>query len=120
MARDAIMYLKSVVRALRGEQLPIYEGTGTRVNITATATATAAAALPGTGTKLVEIRATDAVWVKFGTDSVAADTTSASILWTPGSAPVVVPLDGSGDPYTHISCMRVGAADVPVQVEQIA
>ena len=57
MARDAIMYLKSVVRALRGEQLPIYEGTGTRVNATATVAATAAAALPGTGTKLVEVRA---------------------------------------------------------------
>lgn len=114
------MYLKSVVRAIKGEPLPIYEGTGTRVNATATATATAAAGLPGTGTKLVEIRATDAIWIKFGTGSVAADTTSASILWTPGSAPLVIPLDGSNDPYTHFSCMRVGSSDVPVQIEQIA
>lgn len=118
--RNPIMYVKSAVRSLVGSALPIYEGTGTRVNATATATATAAASIPGTGTKIVEIRATDAVWIKFGTGSVAADTTSASILWTPGSAPLVVPLDGSSDPYTHFSCMRVGAADVPVQLEQIA
>jgi hypothetical protein len=118
--RNPIMYLKSVVRTATGQATPIYEGTGTRVNSTATLAATAAAALPGTGTNVVEIRATDAIWIKFGIAGVTADTTSASILWTPGSDPLVVPVDANGDPFTHFSCMRVGSADVAVQIEQLS
>lgn len=118
MARPIVMDSTSAVRNGIGQSLPIYEGTGTRVNLTATSSASVATGVPG-GAKVVEVRATDAIWIKFGDNTVAAAANAASILWTAGSAPLVVPTDGT-DEYTYFSVMRVGSSDVAVQVEKIA
>lgn len=102
-----------------GAPLPIYPHTGVRVNATATAASTTAAAVPS-GATVIEVRATDAIWIRFGLASVgAAAADNNSILWTPGSGPIWLP-EVDNQTSTHFRCMRVGAADVPVQLEAIA
>lgn len=102
-----------------GAPIPIYPHTGDRVNSTATAASTVEAAVP-TGATVVEVRATDAIWIRFGLAGMgAASAADTSILWTPGSGPLWLP-EIDNQTATHFRCMRVGSADVPVQLEKIA
>ncbi len=89
--------------------------TGTRVVAVAGAASTAQAAIPAGGNILM-IRATDAVWIRFGATGVGAAAADAnSILFIGGEAPYVLK---SGDAFFRV--LRVGAADVAVQLESVA
>lgn len=92
---------------------------GFRSNATAGATGSSEVAVP-TGARLLAVRATDAVWLRFGNTGMPVATADAnSILFPAGEAVIPVPLL-NGVPYTHFSVMRVGDVDVPVQVEQVS
>lgn len=112
--------LTRAVRFPDGSNVPIVYGTGTRVNNTAAATSAAEAALPA-GAAVIEVRATDAIWLRFGnTGMAAASAANTSILFVGGEKVMPVPLDGSGNPYDYFRTLRVGSADVAVQIESIA
>jgi uncharacterized membrane protein YtjA (UPF0391 family) len=94
--------------------------TGTRTNHTTSGAASTAAQPIPAGAKIVEVRATDAAWIIFGTSGVgaaAADTTS--ILFPAGVSVLVVPFSSDETSSTHIRIMRVGANDVTVQLESL-
>jgi hypothetical protein len=88
-------------------------GSGARTNATA-GVATSNAALPTAATGLVIVRCTDYIRLNFGTSGVTATTASTSILCPPGEG--VYPIAAAD---THFAVLRVGAADVPVQVETL-
>jgi len=94
-------------------------GSGSRVNATAASTSTSEAALP-TGSKVVEVRATDAIWLRFGNTGMGAAAADAnSILFIAGEKVMPVPLHTDGSPFTYFRVLRVGDTDVPVQIERI-
>jgi hypothetical protein len=98
-----------------GDKAQFLQGSGTRVNATAGAASTAEAAVP-TGGNVIFIRATDAVAIRFGATGMAAAAVDAnSILFCPGEAPYVLK---TGEAFFRV--IRVGAADVPVQLESVA
>ena len=106
--------LSNAVAFFGGDKAQFLQGTGTRVNATATAASTSAAAIPSGGSVLL-IRATEAVAIRFGASGVGAAAVDAnSILFCPGEAPYVVT---PGE--THFRVIRVGTADVPVQLESV-
>lgn len=112
--------LTKVIHYPNGAPVPVVYGSGTRVNNTAAAASAAEAALP-TGAAVIEVRATDAIWLRFGnTGMAAASAASTSILFVGGEKVMPVPLDGNGNPYDYFRTLRVGAADVAVQIESIA
>lgn len=89
-------------------------GTRTRVNATAGSTTTEATAVP-TGGNVLILRATAAIWIRFGGASVGAAAAGAdSILFVAGEAPYVL---NAGE--THFRVLRAGSADVPVQIESV-
>lgn len=100
-----------------GDAVPIVVGNGTRVNATAAVASTAEAALPtGATGSVVIVRATDAIWIRFGTTGMGAAAADAnSILFLGGEAPILTP-----DSATHFRVLRVGSADVAVQLEAVA
>lgn len=103
----------SLVQFPGGDAAQFFVPTGTRVNATAAAASTAEAAVPAGGNILL-IRATDAIAIRFGTTGMGAAAIDAdSILFIGGEAPFVL----SGQ--THFRVIRVGAADVPVQLESV-
>ena len=89
--------------------------TGTRVNETAGSSASSAAGLPSGSSLVVYVRATDFIWFKSGDNTVAAAANNTSVMVGPGET--LVKLEAAA---THFSTLRVGAADVGVQVESIA
>lgn len=95
-----------------GNIIQIFLGNGSRVNLTAGATSTRAALPSGVAARLAIIRATDYVWVAFGSDSVDAAATAASILVPPGEGLINPPAAA-----THIAVLRAGSADSVVQLE---
>ena len=98
-----------------GDVLQIVQGTGTRVNATAAAASTAEAAVPAGGDVLL-IRATDAIAIRFGATGMGAAAVDAnSILFVAGESIYVLK---SGEAFFRV--IRVGAADVPVQLESVA
>lgn len=111
--------LTKVIHYPNGSPVPVVYGSGTRVNNTAAAASAAEAALP-TGAAVIEVRATDAIWLRFGnTGMAAASAASTSILFVGGEKVMPVPLDGSGNPYDYFRTLRVGSTDVAVQIESI-
>lgn len=104
-----------------GQPIPIYSADGNRVNISAPATgsSSAEATLPS-GKRLVEIRVTDATWIRFGKTGMSAAAADAnSVLWTAGSGPYVVPAASDGETCTHVRCMAFGASATTVQIEGV-
>lgn len=98
-----------------GVPIQIVQGTGTRVNATAGAASTSAVAIPAGGNILL-IRATDSIAIRFGASGVGAAAVDAdSILFISGEAPYVLK---AGE--THFRVIRVGSADVAVQLESVA
>lgn len=94
-------------------------GSGSRVNATAGAASTAEAALP-TGARVIEVRATDAIWIRFGNTGMSAAAADAnSILFPAGEKVMPVPLDSSGNPFDYFRVLRVGSSDVAVQIERV-
>lgn len=99
-----------------GNSVQVLPLSGVRVNATATVASTAEAALPaGCAGNLVMVRATADIAIRFGVTSMGAAAVDAnSILFPGGVEPLPVPA-GS----THFRCIRIGAADVPVQLETV-
>lgn len=98
-----------------GDRVQVLQGTGTRVNATAGVASTAEAAVPAGG-NVVLIRATDAIAIRFGATGMGAAAVDAnSILFVPGEAPYVLKADEA-----FFRVIRVGAADVAVQLESVA
>ncbi len=95
------------------QMLPL---SGVRVSATATVASTSEATLPaGAAGGIVVIRATDAVAIRFGTTGMgAAAVDGDSILFPAGEAAVPV---SAG--MTHFRTIRVGSADVAVQLETV-
>lgn len=101
-------------RLPNGEVAQFLQGSGTRVNATAGAASTAEAAVP-TGGKILLISATDSIAIRFGAAGMSAAAVDAdSILFIAGSAPYVLKPN-----ETHFRVIRVGAADVAVQLESV-
>lgn len=95
--------------------IQLLPGSGVRVNLTA-AVASSNAVLPAGSTgSVILIRATDYIWLNFGTGAVTASAANTSILCPPGEGGYYVPSTA-----THVAVLRVGSADVVVQVESVA
>lgn len=93
-----------------GREIQVPRTSQNRVNLTA-GSATSNAALPS-GYKIVYVRCTDHIWLNWGTAGVTASAASTSQLHPAGESVQVVPKGA-----TYIAVLRVGASDVPVQVE---
>lgn len=105
----------SVVQFPGGDAAQCFVPTGTRVNATAGAVSTAEAAIPDGG-RVLMIRATDAIWIRFGPAGVgAAAADENSVLFVAGEAPYVLK---QTDAVFRV--LRVGAADVAVQLESVS
>lgn len=98
-----------------GIPVQILPGTGTRVNATASGSSTSEAAVPAGGNILL-IRATDSIWIRFGATGMGAAAADAnSILFISGEAPYVLK-----NTEAFFRVLRVGSADVAVQLESVA
>ena len=102
-----------------GTPLQIVRWTGRRVALASDASSTAMA-LP-VAASLIEISATENCYMTFG-DAGAVASASIAVdgprLFLSGVQIVPVPLDGSGDPYTHLAVIQQGTAGI-VQVEEV-
>jgi hypothetical protein len=96
-----------------GAPLQVPVGSGNRTNLTA-GVASSNAALPTGTSRFVIVRASDYIWLNFGTSGVTASAANTSILCPPGEG--VYPVAATA---THAAALRVGSNDVPVQVESL-
>jgi hypothetical protein len=95
--------------------LPGFSYTGTRANLTA-GVATSNVAVPtGSAGKEVVIRASAPVFVNFGTSGVTAAQDAGSTLWSGAELIYKVPAAA-----THMAAIRIGAADIIVQLELLS
>jgi hypothetical protein len=102
-----------------GESVQMLPLAGQRVNATAATASTAEAALP-TGARLVMVRATGPMAIRFGDTGMGAAAVDAnSILFPSGEAPVAVPLNATKTPYTHFRVIRASGSDAFVQIEMV-
>lgn len=100
---------------------PLVRYSGSRVNATVTSSSSAATALPA-GSKVIELRITDAVYIRFGDSGVGAAAADAnSILVPAGEKLLVVPFSNvTSEVYaTHFRALRVGSTDVAAQIERV-
>lgn len=113
--------LQFYARFPNGAPVPIVYPSGVRVTEPAVSvSSTAAAALPA-GSILIEVRATQSVWLRFGPSGVAAaDTSSDSILFPAGEKVIPVPVI-AGVVATHFRAILSSdaTADANVQIERI-
>lgn len=110
----------SAAAAFKSEMsAPVVRYTGQRVNSVAGATSSGGE-LPA-GSKVIELRITDSVYLRFGDSAVgaaAADTNS--ILVPAGEKIMVVPAASNPEvPYTYFRAIRVGSTDVALQIEKV-
>ncbi len=104
-----------VVQFPGGDAAQVFIPTGTRVNATATNVSTAEAAVPAGG-GVIMIRATDAIWIRFGATGMGAAAADAnSTLFVAGESPYVLKVNEG-----FFRVLRVGGADVAVQLESVA
>lgn len=96
-----------------GAALQVVIGTGNRTNLTA-GSSSSSATLPTGSSRFVLVRASDYIWLNFGTGSATAAANNTSILCPPGEGVYAIAAAN-----THVGVLRVGSADVPVQVESI-
>lgn len=102
-----------------GDAAQIVRWSGERIQLAASSSSSAGVALP-TGTKVVEIRATEDCYIEFGTGTgIAALANEGSVLFLRGVQVVPVPLDASNNPLTHVAVIAAGADDGVVQIEKI-
>lgn len=92
---------------------------GVRVNATAATASTAEAAMPS-GARLVMVRATGPMAIRFGQTGMGAAAVDAnSILFPSGEAPVQVPLHTDGTPHGFFRVIRASGSDAFVQLEMV-
>jgi hypothetical protein len=102
-----------------GKALAVVYGSGTRVNATAAAASTAEAAMPA-GAKVIELRATAAIAIRFGNTGVGAAAVDAnSILFPAGEKVLQVPESALGVPYDFFRVIRAAGTDAAVQLEKV-
>jgi hypothetical protein len=101
-------------RDLNSAPIQALVGSGNRTNLTA-GVASSNAALPSGASRLVLVRCTDYIWLNFGTSGVTASAAATSILCPPGEG-----VYGIASTATHFAGLRVGSADVAVQVESLS
>ena len=105
---------------------PVVRYVGDPVNVTAATASSTAKEFPP-GAKVVEFRCTDSIYVRFGGSNVADVSASNGKLIVGGEKIVLLPLlsdadptdDSDNVPVTHFKVIRVGSADVAVQVEEV-
>jgi len=90
---------------------PVFRTETTGVQISVASTASAATALTS-GSRTVVIRCSQATYVKFGDNTVAATQGNDSFLVAAGTEIMPVPLDPTGAPYTHVSVIRLATDGV--------
>ena len=101
-----------------GEAVQMLPLSGVRVNATAGAASTAEAAVP-TSARLMVVRATGPIAIRFGLTGMSAAAVDAnSMLFPAGEAPVSVPLI-SDVPATHFRVIRASGSDAFVQLESV-
>lgn len=116
---------EKVTRSIRfpgGDPVQLVYGSGVRAVATAASASSAEVALP-TGARLIEVRTTGSVWLRFGNTGMnAAASDENSILFPAGEKPMLVPIDASNLPYDFFRVLRAAneAADVSVQIESIS
>lgn len=94
-----------------GREVQVLKGSGTRVNLTA-GVASSNTTIPS-GAQVVFVRCTDHIWLNWGTAGVTASAANTSLLHPAGESVQIIPAG-----TTHVAVLRVGAADVPVQLER--
>ena len=111
--------LGRVLKFPGGQVVQVPFASNSRLNISATGTSTAQQALP-TGAKVIIVRATEPVWLRFGADGVgAAAANSDSLLFPPGESVMPVPYSAEEVFSTHVRALQVGANPSTVQIEAI-
>ena len=101
-----------------GDAVQMLPLSGVRVNATAAVASTAEAAVPS-GARLVMVRATGPIAIRFGATGMGAAAVDAnSILFPAGEAPVRVPL-AADVLATHFRVIRASGSDAFVQVEGV-
>ncbi len=99
-------------------QIPFY--TGSRTNHSGGAASSSAEAIPA-GAKIIEVRATQPVWLRFGTALVGAAAADAnSMYFAAGEKVFAVPFSSGETFSTHVRIIRAGASDAVVQIEELA
>ncbi len=103
----------------RHTPLQVTRWTEQRTSVTFTATS-ARLTLPA-GSLIVEISCTENCYLNFGgasVDATAAIAIDESRIFLAGVQNVVVPLDGSGDPFTHLAVIQHTVSGL-IQVEEV-
>lgn len=110
----------TMVRFPNGDAVPAVDLSGNRETIQATSASSAAATIPS-GARMLAVRATQSVWIRWGTssgmDAAAADDNAQ--LFPAGELAMPTPLV-AGTLATHFKVLRAGDTDGWVQVEQIS
>ena len=102
----------------KGVPLQVVRWSGTRVQVTAGATGSSEQALPSTS--LIEITATENMFIAFGNTGMSVATVAdTSHYFLAGVQVVPVPLDANGDPYDYFSVIRALTTSGLVQVEAV-
>lgn len=103
-----------------GESVQMLPLSGVRVNATAAVASTAEAALPS-GARLVVVRATGPIAIRFGDTGMGAAAIDAdSVLFPSGEAPVRVPFGATDNTAaTHFRVIRASGSDAYVQIEGV-
>lgn len=104
-----------------GDAAQMFPGTGLRVNATAAVASTAEAAVPA-GAKLIMLRASGPIAIRFGLTGVGAAAVDANsiLIGAAGEFPVDIPLHTDGTPFTFFRVIRAGLADAFVQLESVS
>lgn len=104
---------------MNGDALAVVYPSGTRVNATAAVASTAEAAMPASA-RVIELRCTLDIWIRFGNTGVGAAAADANSILVPAGEKVMpVPVDASNNPYDFFRVIRAGSADSAVQIERI-
>jgi len=70
---------------------------------------------------VLEITCTENCYLNFGTTGVAATAviaSDASRLFLAGVQMIIVPIDGSGDPFTHVGVIQESTSGI-IQIEEV-
>jgi hypothetical protein len=105
----------------KGTPLQVVRWSGTRVAVVSGAAGSAELALPSTS--LIEITATENIYIRFGNTGMDVATTTVatdgSRLFMAGVQVTPVPLDSNGNPYDYFSVIRAASTNGVVQIEAV-
>lgn len=108
-----------VFRTHRHTPLQLPRWSGQRVGVVFTGTSQTLT-LPA-GALVIEVACTENCYLNFGLTGVNATTVianDASRLFMAGVQMVIVPIDGSGDPFTHVGVIQATTSGT-IQIEEV-